>query len=155
MPYAAPLTDMRLALDALGSLTGEAAELAGPVLDEAARFAAAELDPLNLPGDRTGSVLENGVVRTPPGFRAAYQQYIEGGWMGLVYTARFTPKVHKLVLAGAPVNIAAGRNPCGDSCHLNAGALQQSCEMDSRGLAFDSGIGGDDDLIQGAALNPL
>jgi 3-(methylthio)propanoyl-CoA dehydrogenase len=83
MPYAAPLTDMRLVLDALGGLTGEAAELAGPVLDEAARFAAAELDPLNLPGDRTGSVLENGVVRTPPGFRAAYQQYIEGGWMGL------------------------------------------------------------------------
>lgn len=34
----------------------------------------------------------------------------QGGWMGLVYTARFTPKVHKLVLAGAPVNIAAGRS---------------------------------------------
>src|ERR1700746_1162828 len=83
MPYAAPLTDMRLVLDALGGLTGEAAELAGPVLDEAARFAAAALRPLHMPGDRTGSVLENGVVRTPPGFRAAYQQYIEGGWMGL------------------------------------------------------------------------
>ena len=83
MPYAAPLADMRLVLDAVGGLSGEAAELAGPVLEEAARFAASELDPLNQPGDRTGSVLENGVVRTPTGFREAYRQYIEGGWMGL------------------------------------------------------------------------
>src|SRR5438105_15323233 len=83
MPYAAPLADMRLVLDAVGGLSGEAAELAGPVLEEAARFAAAELDPLNQPGDRTGSVLENGIVRTPAGFREAYRQYIEGGWMGL------------------------------------------------------------------------
>ena len=83
MPYAAPLADMRLVLDAVGGLSGEAAELAGPVLEEAARFAASELDPLNQPGDRTGSVLENGVVRTPTGFREAYRRYIEGGWMGL------------------------------------------------------------------------
>ena len=83
MPYAAPLADMRLVLDAVAGLGGEAAELAGPVLEEAARFAAAELDPLNQPADRTGSVLENGVVRTPPGFRDAYRRYAEGGWMGL------------------------------------------------------------------------
>jgi alkylation response protein AidB-like acyl-CoA dehydrogenase len=83
MPYAAPLADMRLVLDTVGGLNAEAAELAGPVLEEAARFAAAELDPLNQPGDRIGSVLENGVVRTPPGFREAYRQYVEGGWMGL------------------------------------------------------------------------
>jgi hypothetical protein len=85
MPYAAPLADMRLILDAVGGLSGEAAELAGPVLEEAARFAASELDPLNQPGDRTGSVLENGVVRTPPGFREAYRRYVEGGWMGLAF----------------------------------------------------------------------
>jgi alkylation response protein AidB-like acyl-CoA dehydrogenase len=83
MPYAAPLADMRLILDAVGGLSGEAAELAGPVLEEAARFAASELDPLNQPGDRTGSTLENGVVRTPPGFQEAYRRYVEGGWMGL------------------------------------------------------------------------
>jgi 3-(methylthio)propanoyl-CoA dehydrogenase len=83
MPYAAPLADMRLVLDTVGGLSGEAAELAGPVLEEAARFAASELDPLNQPGDRTGSVLENGIVRTPAGFREAYRHYIEGGWMGL------------------------------------------------------------------------
>jgi alkylation response protein AidB-like acyl-CoA dehydrogenase len=83
MPYAAPLADMRLTIEAVAALDGEAAELVGPVLDEAARFAASELDPLNQPADRTGSVLENGVVRTPPGFRDAYKRYVEGGWMGL------------------------------------------------------------------------
>jgi len=84
MPYAAPLADMRLALATIAGLTGEAAELAGPVLEEAARFAESELDPLNQPADRSGgSVLENGVVRTPKGFREAYRAYVDAGWMGL------------------------------------------------------------------------
>src|SRR5215471_1163416 len=99
MPYAAPLDVMRLVLDAVGGLTGEAAELSGPVLEEAARFAASELDPLNQPGDRTGSVLENGVVRTPPGFREAYRQYVEGGWMGLAVDAEHGGQGLPLALA--------------------------------------------------------
>jgi alkylation response protein AidB-like acyl-CoA dehydrogenase len=53
------------------------------VLDEAAKFAENELAPLNQPGDRVGSVLENGVVHTPSGFREAYRTYVEGGWNGL------------------------------------------------------------------------
>jgi alkylation response protein AidB-like acyl-CoA dehydrogenase len=80
MTYAAPLADMRLVLDVLGNLPDEAAEIADAVLNEAARFAEGELAPLNQPGDRIGSVLENGVVRTPPGFREAYRQYVEAGW---------------------------------------------------------------------------
>ncbi|HEV2336549.1 MAG TPA: acyl-CoA dehydrogenase [Stellaceae bacterium] len=83
MPYAAPVDEMRFVIDTVAPLDGEAADLADAVLGEAARFAAAELDPLNQPADRIGSVLENGVVRTPPGFRAAYRRYVEGGWMGL------------------------------------------------------------------------
>jgi alkylation response protein AidB-like acyl-CoA dehydrogenase len=43
------------------------------------------LAPLNAVGDRHGAVLENGVVRTAPGFREAYRRYAEGGWMGLVF----------------------------------------------------------------------
>src|SRR5260370_2503604 len=83
MTYAAPLADMRFTLDTIAGLKGEAAEIADAILDEAARFAAAELAPLNQPADRIGSVLENGVVRTPPGFRDAYRRYADGGWMGL------------------------------------------------------------------------
>src|SRR5512135_3494784 len=83
MPYAAPVTEMRFVIDTLAPLDGGAADVADAILDEAAKFAAAELDPLNQPADRVGSVLENGVVRTPPGFRDAYRRYVEAGWMGL------------------------------------------------------------------------
>ncbi len=83
MTYAAPLTEMRLVLDAFGNLPPDAAEIADAVLGEAAKFAENEVAPLNQPGDRIGSVLENGVVRTPPGFREAYRKFVEGGWNGL------------------------------------------------------------------------
>ncbi len=53
------------------------------VLGEAAKLAETVLAPLNQPSDRVGSVLENGVVRTPPGVREAYARYVEGGWNGL------------------------------------------------------------------------
>ena len=83
MTYAAPLADMRLVLHTLGNLSAEAAEVADAVLEEAAKFAENELAPLNRVGDEVGSELENGVVRTPPGFREAYRTYIDGGWNGL------------------------------------------------------------------------
>ncbi|NNF91220.1 MAG: acyl-CoA dehydrogenase [Boseongicola sp.] len=53
------------------------------VLDEAGKIAANVLQPLNKVGDEQGCVLENGVVRTPEGFKDAWQQMAEGGWMGL------------------------------------------------------------------------
>ncbi len=80
MTYAAPLADMRLVLDAVGGLDANAAEIADAVLSEAAKFAENGLAPLNQTGDRIGSVLENGIVRTPPGFRDAYRQYVDAGW---------------------------------------------------------------------------
>ena len=84
MPYAAPVDEMRFVIDTVaGADALPDPELADAILGEAARFAAAELDPLNRPAGRIGSVLENGVVRTPPGFREAYRRYVEAGWMGL------------------------------------------------------------------------
>src|SRR6266853_4830491 len=83
MPYAAPLQEMRFVIDSVAPLDGGAADVADAILAEAAKFAAGELDPLNQPADRIGSVLENGVVRTPPGFREAYRRYVDAGWMGL------------------------------------------------------------------------
>ncbi|MBL9058661.1 MAG: acyl-CoA dehydrogenase C-terminal domain-containing protein [Mangrovicoccus sp.] len=53
------------------------------VLEEAGKLAVEVLAPLNSVGDAEGCVLENGVVRTPKGFRAAYDQMRAGGWMGL------------------------------------------------------------------------
>src|SRR4051812_25619297 len=84
MPSAAPVDEMRFVLDTLGPQEGAGERgVADAILREAARFAAAQLEPLNQTADRIGSVLGDGVVRTPPGFREAYRRYVEAGWMGL------------------------------------------------------------------------
>ncbi len=91
--YEAPLDDFRFVLHELLDV-GRLAELPGyeeatpdlidAVLEEAAKLAVNELLPLNQPGDREGCTYENGVVRTPKGFREAYRTYREGGWNALV-----------------------------------------------------------------------
>jgi alkylation response protein AidB-like acyl-CoA dehydrogenase len=53
------------------------------VLDEAGKVARDVLAPLNMVGDREGCHLENGVVRTPTGFKAAFDAMKDGGWTAL------------------------------------------------------------------------
>jgi alkylation response protein AidB-like acyl-CoA dehydrogenase len=53
------------------------------ILREAGKIARDVLAPVNSVGDREGCRLENGVVRTPEGFRAAYHTVAQGGWIGL------------------------------------------------------------------------
>ncbi len=53
------------------------------VLEEAGKLTSEVLAPLNTVGDTEGCKLENGVVRTPTGFKAAFDQVREGGWTGL------------------------------------------------------------------------
>ena len=53
------------------------------ILDAAGKLAAEVLAPLNAVGDRQGCRLENGVVRTPEGFGAAFEAMKEGGWTAL------------------------------------------------------------------------
>lgn len=91
--YKAPLRDMQFALnEVLGfehhyqNLPG--AEEATPdmvaaILEEAAKFSEQEVAPLNSVGDREGCQWQEGQVTTPPGFKQAYEQFIEGGWPGL------------------------------------------------------------------------
>jgi acyl-CoA dehydrogenase len=58
-------------------------ETTAAILGEAAKLSENVLAPLNPVGDAQGCTLENGVVRTPEGFRDAYEQMRAGGWMGL------------------------------------------------------------------------
>jgi alkylation response protein AidB-like acyl-CoA dehydrogenase len=51
------------------------------VLSEAEKFAENVLWPLNQKGDEEGCHFEKGEVRTPQGFKEAYDQYVEGGWL--------------------------------------------------------------------------
>lgn len=50
------------------------------ILEGGAKFCEEVLQPLNQVGDEHGCVLENGVVRTPPGFKEAFEKYCEDGW---------------------------------------------------------------------------
>ncbi|MEO6154017.1 MAG: acyl-CoA dehydrogenase family protein, partial [Croceibacterium sp.] len=82
--YDPPLDDVRFALKALefeDRMPGLDGDMVAAILEEAARFAAAVIAPLNQPGDRAGCVRNaDGSVTTPPGYRDAYRQYIEAGW---------------------------------------------------------------------------
>ncbi|TWA66795.1 alkylation response protein AidB-like acyl-CoA dehydrogenase [Azospirillum baldaniorum] len=90
--YKAPLEDVRFVLDEIVG-AGKLAELPGyedatpdliaQVLEEGAKLCEEVLFPLNQSGDGEGCSFENGVVRTPKGFKEAYATYIEAGWQGL------------------------------------------------------------------------
>ncbi len=53
------------------------------VVEEAGKVASEVLHPLNMVGDKEGCVLENGVVRTPTGFKDAFKQMQDGGWTAM------------------------------------------------------------------------
>jgi alkylation response protein AidB-like acyl-CoA dehydrogenase len=90
--YKAPLKDMRFVLydlidaGALSKLKGfeEATpDLIDSVLEEGARVCEDVLLPLNRSGDEHGCTYENGVVRTPPGFKEAFRTLVDGGWLAV------------------------------------------------------------------------
>lgn len=59
------------------------ADFTNAVLEESGKLTSEVLTPLNVVGDHEGCRLENGVVYTPTGFKAAFEQVKEGGWTGL------------------------------------------------------------------------
>ncbi len=89
--YNAPVQDMQFVMHDVLNLSqldirGYAdldAGFTGAVLDEAGKIARDVLHPLNATGDREGCHLENGVVRTPQGFKAAFDAMKQGGWTAL------------------------------------------------------------------------
>jgi alkylation response protein AidB-like acyl-CoA dehydrogenase len=98
--YTAPVADIRFALhDVLGvealfqrlGLSEATADIIDAVLEEAARFSGTVLAPLNSVGDEIGSVFDKSTaaVTTPPGFKQAYDQFVEGGWTGLTAAPEF------------------------------------------------------------------
>ena len=93
--FTAPVTDMLFAIEEVGGLAEIAAlpgceeatsDLVAAVLEEAGKFGAEVLAPLNPSGDREGCRLENGRVTLPAGFVEAYRRFVEGGWNAVPFT---------------------------------------------------------------------
>ena len=98
MTYTAPLADMRFALREVAGLARVSAlpgyehatdDTIDAVLEEAAKLAGNGLAPLNRDGDKIGAKLENGVVRTAPGFAGIYKEFVAGGWNSLPFDPEF------------------------------------------------------------------
>ena len=98
MSYQAPVKDMLFTirevagLDAVRRLPGfedATDDTVEAVLNEAARFNAEVLAPLNHTGDTTPSTVSDGVVTTSPGFAAAFRAFAEAGWQGVQHPAAF------------------------------------------------------------------
>ncbi|RJG12320.1 acyl-CoA dehydrogenase [Pseudomonas cavernicola] len=90
--YKAPLRDMRFLIDevfdfhasyaALGA-SDATPDMVNAILEEGAKFCEQVLAPLNRSGDEEECQFNNGEVSTPKGFKEAFAQYAEGGWMSL------------------------------------------------------------------------
>src|SRR5271170_5670203 len=90
--YRAPLDDYRFVMHELLEVEKQrdlpefedlSADVIDDVLTNAAKFCEEVLQPLNQSGDEEGCHFENGVVRTPKGFKEAFKAYGEAGWSGL------------------------------------------------------------------------
>jgi alkylation response protein AidB-like acyl-CoA dehydrogenase len=100
--YTAPVRDIKFLVNevydfpehykTIPAVGGENAtpDMVEMVIDESAKFAENVLAPCNTDGDRVGCKwIDEHTVKTPPGFKEAYDQYVEGGWQGLSFPEEY------------------------------------------------------------------
>jgi alkylation response protein AidB-like acyl-CoA dehydrogenase len=100
-------------------------DLVDAVLEEAGKLAGSVLSPLNRVGDLQGSRLENGVVRTPDGFKEAYARYVEGGWNALAFPPEHGGQGLPMTLSTAVCEMWTSANMAFNLCPmLGIGAVE-------------------------------
>lgn len=124
--YAAPLADLRFALFDVLDVESTYARLPGcaaatrdvvdAVLEEGAKFSEQVLAPLNASGDQEGCHFDPATrgVRTPKGFKEAFRQYVDGGWIGLTADEAFGGQ-------GLPETLGAALKEMIDAANLSWG----------------------------------
>ena len=119
MPYRAPVRDQAFLLNEvfkvesysdLPGFSEVSADLVQQVLEEGAKFCEGVIAPLNPVGDKQGCVWSPQGVKTPDGFKAAYDQMVEGGWIGLGAEPEFGGQGLPGVLNLAFNEMASGAN---------------------------------------------
>jgi acyl-CoA dehydrogenase len=115
------------AIEDVAALPGceESLDVLDSVLEEAAAFASGVLDPLNRTGDKEGCTWANGEVKTPTGFKEAYRQFADAGWIGLPVPPQYGGQGLPQILLGPTLemwnaaNIGFANGPL-----LNQGAIE-------------------------------
>src|SRR5699024_4604049 len=140
--YQAPIADMRfiindvLGADQLRALPAYAeydAATQDAILEEAARFAAQELAPLNVSGDAQGAQWHADGVTTPDGFAAAYARFVEAGWNGTTGAVEYGGMGIPTVLSAACTEMWNTSNLSFSLCPLlTAGAVELLSAMGSK-----------------------
>ena len=116
--YTPPIKDMTFILeDVLDVVNSDvpgydelATDFISAVLNESGKLCEQVLTPLNAIGDRQGCRLENGVVRTPDGFKAAFEAIKAGGWPGLDCDPEYGGQGMPFVLASAVTEMLSSSN---------------------------------------------
>ncbi|MFQ3215620.1 acyl-CoA dehydrogenase C-terminal domain-containing protein [Paraperlucidibaca sp.] len=120
--FKAPLRDMRFILDDVFQATDLWARLPAladvvdrdtvdAILEEAGKFNEQVVFPLNRSGDEEGAVFSNGKVTTPAGFKEAFTQYGDGGWIGLGADPRWGGQGMPKMVTVMTEEIIFGANP--------------------------------------------
>ncbi|MEM5518398.1 acyl-CoA dehydrogenase [Henriciella sp. AS95] len=141
MAYRAPVEDIAFALKSLARIDRLPArafedfdlDLIDPILEEAGKLAAEVLAPLNQAGDEQGAQLTGDGVVAPHGFAEAYQQFVDGGWMGLAAPVEWGGQGLPKVLANAVLELIHGANMSFGLCPmLSLGAIEALVAHGSR-----------------------
>jgi len=134
MTYCAPVEDILLALNHGAALTDAIRaghyrdydpDTTRAIIEEAGKFAADVLAPLNRVGDEHGATLKDHQVTTAPGWRDAYQGWAEAGWNSLTGAEEFGGQNLPIVLHAACSEIWSAANMAFGLCPLlTAGAIE-------------------------------
>ncbi|HEY8697010.1 MAG TPA: acyl-CoA dehydrogenase C-terminal domain-containing protein [Rhizomicrobium sp.] len=117
--YRAPVDDYKFLLHELFEMEKQtdlprfadlSADLLDDILANAGKFCEDVLQPINQSGDEEGCHFENGVVRTPKGFKEAYKAYCDAGWGGLGAPAEFGGSGLPMIVTMAVAEMAQSAN---------------------------------------------
>ncbi len=125
--YHAPIEDMRFVMDEIANLADVSSlpgyedvssDLIDAILEEASKTTSEILAPINRSGDIEGCTIENGVVRTPTGFKEAYQQFSKMGWNAMPFDPNFGGQGLPWLLTSAVTEMVQAANMSFGLCPL-------------------------------------